>query len=589
MGFLTPTPPPFDVDEWRTKPHLERLKPLAQDWGVNGFGTPYAVYLLYVVKLVVYVLGAALVISATTPGLGGLGDIGDWWTQPIVLQKFVVWTMLWEIIGLGCGSMPLTFRFAPMIGGILYWLRPGTVRLPPWPERVPLTAGTTRTPVDVGLYAAVLIALAYLLVAGEEAFAGLAAGRLDPVAVAVPLVLLALLGLRDKVSFLAARPEIYGFLMIVFLFPITNLVVACQIVFVCIWWGAATSKLNRHFPHVISVMISNTPWNRSRKMKAQLWEDYPSDMRPGRLAAFAAHAGTVVEFGLPLVLLLSNGGTIGWLAVIGMVLFHVHITSTFPLGVPLEWNLFMIFGLFFLFGEYGDVPFSTLDDPLLIVLLLAFGVGLPALGNFRPELMSFLPSMRYYAGNWAASQWLFRKDTGAEEKLDRDIYKVAPVVVEQLTKFYDRPTAEYMLNSGLAFRAMHTHGRALLGLLPRMVDDVEAYNVREGELIAGVVTGWNFGDGHLHNHQLLAAVQERCNFAPGDVRIVTLESQPMHVQRQRYRLYDAATGLIEEGTVEIADMLARGPWLEGSWDFPVEVIWSAEDERPAPAAPAASA
>ena len=51
-----------------------------------------------------------------------------------------------------------------------------------------------------------------------------------------------------------------------------------------------------------------------------------------------------------------------------MVIFHVHITSTFPLAVPLEWNLFMIFGLFFLFGHYGDVPFSTLDNPLLIAI-----------------------------------------------------------------------------------------------------------------------------------------------------------------------------------------------------------------------------
>ena len=29
--------------------------------------------------------------------------------------------------------------------------------------------------------------------------------------------------------------------------------------------------------------------------------------------------------------------------------------------------------------------------------------------------------------------------------------------------------------------------------------------------------------------------------------IVTLESQPAHEQRQHYRIYDAATGLIEEG------------------------------------------
>src|SRR5690349_11752632 len=154
MGFLTPTPPPFEVEEWERRPHLERIKALVQDWAVNGFGTPVAVYLLYVVKVIAYGLGGLLVISATTSHLGGLGNLGDWWTQPIVFQKAVVWTMLWEILGLGAGSLPLTLRFSPMIGGVLYWLRPGTTRLPPWPDRVPLTRGTVRTPLDVGLYAA---------------------------------------------------------------------------------------------------------------------------------------------------------------------------------------------------------------------------------------------------------------------------------------------------------------------------------------------------------------------------------------------------------------------------------------------------
>jgi hypothetical protein len=467
--------------------------------------------------------------------------------------------------------MPLTFRFLPPIGGILYWLRPGAVRLPPWPDKVPLTAGTTRTPVDVVLYAGVLATGFYLLLGDGEASSGLAAGRLDPVAIAVLLAFLGLLGLRDKVSFLGARPEVYGFLLIVFLFPINNLIVASQLVFVCIWLGAASSKLNRHFPFVVSVMISNTPWNRSRTAKARLYRRHPDDLVPSRYAGLAAHLGTVIEFTLPLVLLFSKGGTIGWIAVAGMVIFHLHITSTFPLAVPLEWNLFMIFGLFFLFGHYGDVPFSTLDSPLLIAIVIGIGVVIPVIGNLMPEKVSFLPAMRYYAGNWATTQWLFRKDSGAEAKLDASIRKPAPIVVEQLTRVYDRETAELLLNKGLAFRAMHSHGRGLLGLLPHAVDDVEAYNVREGELISGVVNGWNFGDGHFHNQQLLAAVQERCHFEPGELRVVTLESQPAHVQRQRYRIYDAADGLIEEGWVNVADMVTRGPWLEESWDFPVEV------------------
>ncbi|HKF82169.1 MAG TPA: DUF3556 domain-containing protein [Solirubrobacterales bacterium] len=557
MGLLDPAPPPFEYAAWRRLPHLERIKPLAQDWALNGFGTPVAVYFLYVFKILVYAGLGALIVFATS----------GWpsWTDPIVFQKAVIWTMLWEVLGLGAGSLPLTLRFSPMIGGLLYWLRPGTTRLPPWPERVPGTRGTERTWLDVGLYAGLLAAAVFLLLSpGVDATAPWVDGevsRLDPVAVGVLLALLAALGLRDKVPFLAARAEIYGTLALVFLFPLTNMVIAAQLVFFCIWWGAASSKLNRHFPFVVTVMISNTPWNRSRKAKRQLYTDHPENLLPSRIGALSAHLGTVIEFTLPLILILTQGGLLGTLALAGMVIFHVHIFSTFPLAVPLEWNVFMIFGLFFLFGHYADVAWSSVDDPLLLVILALICVGLPVLGNFRPDLVSFLPSMRYYAGNWATSQWLFRREGGAEEKLDREIVKSAPIVTKQLEKFYEPEMIDVLVYKGLAFRSMHSHGRALNALTMRAVDDVEAYDVREGELVAGVVLGYNFGDGHFHDQRLLGAVQERCRFGPGELRVVTLESQPAHVQRQRYRIWDAADGLVEEGWVDVREMVKRQPWL----------------------------
>jgi hypothetical protein len=568
MGLLDPAPPPFEVSEWRRLPHLERIKPLAQDWALNGFGAPTAIYFLYVFKVLAYAgLGALLIFAAS-----------GWpaWTEPIVFEKAVVWTMLWEVLGLGAGSLPLTLRFSPMVGGFLYWLRPGTTRLPPWPAQVPGTRGTTRAWLDVGLYAGLLASALYLLLSpGVDAtarWAGGEAARLDPVAVGVLLAILATLGLRDKVPFLAARSEVYGTLALIFLFPLTNLVIAAQLVFFCVWWGAASSKLNRHFPFVVTVMISNTPWNRSRAFKRRLYRDHPEDLRPSRLGELDAHLGTAVEFTLPLILILTQGGLLGTLALAGMVLFHVHIFSTFPLAVPLEWNVFMVFGLFFLFGHYADVGWSSIDDPLLLAILALTCVGLPLLGNFRPDLVSFLPSMRYYAGNWATSQWLFRRGgdgrEGAEEKLDRGIVKAAPIVGRQLEKFYEPELIDVLLYKGLAFRSMHSHGRALNALSLRAVDEVEEYDVREGELVAGVVLGYNFGDGHFHDQRLLAAVQERCDFAPGELRVVTLESQPAHVQRQRYRIWDAADGLIEEGWVEVRDMVTRQPWL-GDHPFPI--------------------
>jgi hypothetical protein len=591
MSFLSPAPPPFDLEEWKQKPHLARIKPLVQDWGENGFGSPSLVYLLYALKLVVYAAGAILAIS-TTPGLGGIGDFGDWWTQPIVFEKFAVWTLLWEILGLGAGSMPLSFRFVPPIGGPLYWLRPGTVRLPPWPNRVPLTAGTRRTLFDVALYIGVLAAGLYLLFSpGIQPFyfidfgfpTPIPARHLAPAGIAVLLGLLALLGLRDKVSFLAARPEIYATMLAVGLFAESQWIVAWQFIFVFIWWGAASSKLNRHFPFVVSVMISNAPLVGSKALKRKLWRDYPEDMRPSRLSAGIAHFGTVQEFGWPLLLLTVDNNTVRTVAIVGMILFHLNITSMFPLAVPLEWNIFMIFGTLFLFGHYGDVPLSSLDNPLLIAMLAIVCLGLPVLGNFRPDKISFLPSMRYYAGNWATTQWLFRKGSGAEERLDERMTKAARVVGEQVGKIYDPETAAFLLNKGLAFRSMHSHGRALNALLPHAVDEVEDYDAREGELISNVVNGWNFGDGHFHGRQLLAAVQERCGFEPGEVRVIELESEAVGSGCQRYRIHDAARGLLEEGSVAVADMIERQPWLDESSEFPVEVERRVGSEQPAPA------
>jgi hypothetical protein len=275
------------------------------------------------------------------------------------------------------------------------------------------------------------------------------------------------------------------------------------------------------------------------------------------------------------------------IAIVGMILFHLNITSMFPLAVPLEWNLFMIFGLLFLFGHYGDVPLSGLDDPLLIAAIAILCVGLPILGNVRPDKISFLPAMRYYAGNWATTQWLFRKGSGAEEKLDTEIPKAARIIVEQVGDIYDREMAEYLLNKGLGFRALHSHGRALNALLPHAVDDVDAYDAREGELISNIVNGWNFGDAHFHGKQLLDAVQAICGFEPGDVRVIFLESEPAAFGRgrQRYEIYDAATGLIEAGSVAVADMVSRNPWLDESFDFPVEVARARSGEtEPAPVA-----
>jgi hypothetical protein len=589
MGFITPDLPDVDHETWPTLPRSTRIQVVTRHWVEHGFGTPYAIYVLYVLKMAAYVIGAAAVISVT-PGLGGLDRIGTWWTQPIVYQKVVVFTLLFEVLGLGCGSGPLTARFWPPIGGFLYWLRPNTIRLPPWPRVVPFTRGDTRTIIDVALYAIVLVSGTWALLSsghgGPVTPAG-DVGLINPVLVVPAIIALALLGLRDKTVFLAARGEHYWLTLFVFFFGFTDQIAGFKIIMLALWWGAAASKLNHHFPYVVAAMTSNHPMLRSKSftwIKHRLYRDPVDDVRPSWVPKIMAHVGgTTAELVVPLVLVFfADGQRWAWFLIAFMVIFHLNIIFNLPMGVPLEWNLFLIFSLFYLFGHYSTIHATDLQSPLLLAILVLSLAVVPILGNLFPQQVSFLPAMRYYAGNWATSVWCFR--AGAEDKIEANVVKSSALTVNQLAKLYDAATAEVTIDMGAAFRAMHTHGRALNGLLPRAIDDEADYRMREGEIVAGPLVGWNFGEGHLHNEQLLEALQRRCHFDEGDVRVVILEGQPMQTQRQWYRIADAKTGVIEEGYVNVEDMLSRQPWPEPGDQFPVhptrgEAV-SVEDDSP---------
>ena len=73
--------------------------------------------------------------------------------------------MLLETLGLAGSWGPLAGHFKPMTGGFRYWARPDTIRLPPWPDKVPFTRGDRRTVGDVALYLAIVATLVAALVA----------------------------------------------------------------------------------------------------------------------------------------------------------------------------------------------------------------------------------------------------------------------------------------------------------------------------------------------------------------------------------------------------------------------------------------
>ncbi len=551
-------PPPYATEDILAQPLPERLRLVCKTFVHQIHGTPTAIYLAYWLKYLFLYVGGWAFFCSFTPGMGNPLSIGTWAFTPIAFQKFVLFAIFYEALGLGCSSGPMTARFKPPIGGILYFARPGTTKIPFFPG-IPVFGGTRRTWLDVALY---LAHQGFMLRA-------LMAPDITPDMLLPAVILLPLIGITDKVVMLAARYEHYWVALVCLWFACEGefttegdlWISACKVVWVAVWFWAATSKLNHHFPTVVAVMLTNSPlipaWLREK-----LYKDYPDDLRPSGLAAAMAHMGTLTEYSFPVVLLLGDGGMLTAAALTVMLGFHLFISLNMPSGMPIEWNITMVFGGFFLFGHNPEVSVLALQALPLLCLFLCFNLVLvPLYGNFFPKHVSFLSSMRYYAGNWAYCVWLFRGDS--QKKLSK-LVKPAGSMREQLLDLTgDEAAVETAMMMGSGQRLMHLEGRALHDALPAAVDDLDAYEWVEGEILCGIVIGWNFGDGHLHTEQLIDAVQEQCDFDEGELRVVIVESQPLFGKTMAWRVVDAVNGEIARGESKISEMRERQPWPTG--------------------------
>lgn len=64
--------------------------------------------------------------------------------------------------------------------------------------------------------------------------------------------------------------------------------------------------------------------------------------------------------------------------------------------------------------------------------------------------------------------------------------------------FYEKSVFELFISKVIVFRYMYLYGRVLYELFFKVVDNIEDYIYWDGELVVGVVLGWNFGDGYLY-------------------------------------------------------------------------------------------
>jgi hypothetical protein len=585
MGYRTAELPPVDLDEFPKIPFLPRMKLLQLHWVEAGFGTPKQTVMFYVWKIFFYALFGLIVAGAFTAGLE-FNDIGGWWDEPILYQKLMVWTVLMEILGLAATCGPMAFHFDPPIGQSLYWWQNDTIRIPPYPNHVPFTKGNRRTPWDTGLYKLIVFWLIMMLFLSGNQIDGLPEGTSGvmprwPFLVYAGLIVL--MGLRDKCVFLASRAEQYVPTMLAFaLFPTwVDIVVAAKIFIVIVWMGAGISKLQHGFSSTVAVMLQNSPWNGSRKLRMASVRDFPNDIRPSRFTHFMAHVGgTTCEIVVPLVLLFSPWPWLTWLAIVSIWALHTFIISTIPLAVPLEWNVFFIFASGFLFANFpaGDGYGVGDIDPLLLIPVLVVGLFGIVLGAIWPQYVSFLIGMKQYAGNWASTTWAFR-DKEKEDRINERIVKASDNQIDQIEPIFGKEISEIFIQKAMAFRMMHPMGRMHITLQMRHNPDIDTRVLREGEFVGNVLLGWNFGDGHCNDERLVEAVQQRCNYDPGDLTVVFTESQPMFSKKVQYRVIDAALGTVEKGWYHNDDAAHEQPWLPNGL-LPHVITWTREGYTP---------
>jgi hypothetical protein len=510
---------------------------------------------LYWVKYLFFYIGGWALWQMFNADYPGFTSPLQWAFTGTAFQKAMVWSIFYELCGFGCGWGPMNGRFDPWFGGFRHFLRPGTTKLPPFPK-LPLLGGNTRSWLDVAIYAANQLFLLHALIAPELTFE-----LLLPNVILIPLM-----GFTDKTLFLAARAEHYYVALTCIAFTLAYdgpLFSFCKLVWCFIWFWAATSKVNDHFPSVIQVMMNNGPFFPTW-LKKRLFAGYPDDLRPGQFAILMSRMGTLTEWAIPFVLAANISPLVTALMLCVVVSFHGFIGINNPSGMPVEWNILMIYGAIALFGFHQDASIlATLQMPWLLAAVLFSMFVIPLYGNFVPSRVSFLLAMRYYAGNWAYNVWLIRKD--ALGKLDK-LEKNATTTRGQLTEMLQDPAlVDIALAMSLAHRFMHLEGRPLLEALPRTVDRIEDYEWIDGEMFAGMIIGWNFGDGHLNNESLLNAIQPQCQFAPGEVRVLMVESQPLFGPTMHWKIVDAADGVLEEGDTVIAPMRAVQPYPTGKY------------------------
>ena len=531
-----PSPSPRDAARQdAARPPAPATESVGPERGLLGGARPVAA--LRLLRLVLFLAGG-WVITAVHAG-SGFHPLA-WWRLPGSFELLVLWSLLWHALVPAPAERPFA------LSGMRRWLRPGTVRLPAFQGRVPFTGGSSRTALDIVLYAAVPLGCAALLATAGAT----GASRLG---VAGLLVVLGALALRDRTPVLAARVEVHGLLLLPFLTGATDPAFALKGVLVAMVWCLAAAAVSSHAPFGLASAAARQRWLRRRRLPLRLWR---GDGRPARAVVVLRALLVAVAFVVPAVLLVSRGGPATVVGLAVLLATGAGAAGLAPRSLPLETFALAGVASVLLFGRSAGIGVSETPAWLVAATVLVM-LALPALVTLRPGRVSLLLPERRVVDHAAEGIWLVRP-----EAVDRFAAACGglppdPVRARDLAALDPRAT-----------------GRALAGLTGRATDDPSRLVRIAGETVAVATTGWPAA---RPDATLVAALTARGTFAPGEVRLLTVAPPVLLRGEERYRLLDPGAGLIEQGVLDADDVLQERHWrTDNGATIPVEVHRSAE-------------
>ena len=525
---------------------------VCEAWALQGYGTPLArLRGLRAQDRALHRRLDLLLRLHAGPAVGfGIGDGGS---SPIAFQKAILWSMLFE--GLGP-----RLRQRPAHRALL----PAGRRLPLLPaararrscrcsRRCRSSAGTRRTWLDVALYARARRRCSLRALVAPAARRDACS---SPIAVLVPL-----LGVADQTLFLALRGRaLLDDAWCASLFA-GNWIAGRQ-------GGAARAlvlgRLLEAQPPLPGGGLRDDEQQPVHALRVAAPADVPRlSRRSASLAARRRRWATPAPRSSSACRWCCCSPPAAGRSTLGMVLMlmlHGFITSNVPMGVPIEWNVMVVYGgvRAVLGAPRRDRCSTSARRRWRVFLVVDAGRSCRCSATCVPRAVSFLLAMRYYAGNWAYGVWLFRGDS--YRKLDR-LTKSAPWVYDQLARFYDRAHRGRPGRQGdgvpadAPARARAAGAAAQGGRRASRTTSRSTARSSPGWCSAGTSA-----TGTCTASSCSRAVQAQCGFEAGELRCIFVESQPLGRTTLAYRIVDAKTGLIEAGELDVRELRARQPW-----------------------------